>query len=83
MDALADLSWRIYPASALMAVGLLVFLSGIRVEVDGLRSPTGDPAKMIKVIRGFRIAVIGATVAGLGVAWNWTHISQISRMGAS
>ena len=30
-----------------------------------------DPTKMHRFVIGFRIAVIGITVAGLGAAWNW------------
>ena len=30
-----------------------------------------DPTKMHRFVIGFRIAVIGITMAGLGAAWNW------------
>ena len=30
-----------------------------------------DPTKMHRFVIGFRIAVIGITMAGVGVAWNW------------
>ena len=71
MEALTDLSWRVYPGSALMALGAAILLSGIRLEVEGIRLPSGDSMKMITVIRGFRIAVIGVALAGLGAAWTW------------
>ncbi len=71
MEALTDLSWRIYPASALMALGVAILLSGVRLEVEGIRRPTGDSMKMVTVIRGFRFAVIGVALAGLGAAWTW------------
>lgn len=71
VDAIADLPWRIYPALAIVAVGLAVFVLGIRIEVDGIRRHTGDPTKMVTVIRGFRVAVIGLALGGLGAAWNW------------
>ena len=71
MEALTDLSWRIYPASALMALGVAILFSGMRLEVEGIRRPTGDPMKMVTVIRGFRVAVIGVALAGLGAAWAW------------
>lgn len=74
METLTDLSWRVYPASALMALGVAIFFSGIRLEVEGIRRPTGDSMKMVTVIQGFRIAVIGVAFAGLGAAWNW-HIT--------
>lgn len=71
METLTDLSWRIYPASGLMALGAAFLLSGIRLEVAGIRRPTGEPAKMVTVIRGFRFAVLGVALAGLGASWNW------------
>ena len=71
MDFIADLSWKSYPASALMVVGAGIFFGGIRLEVAGIRLPSGDATKMITVIRGFRYAVLGVALAGLGIAWNW------------
>ena len=76
METLTDLSWRIYPASALMALGVAILFSGIRLEVEGIRRPTGDSTKMVTVIRGFRVAVIGVALAGLGAAWTW-HITWL------
>ena len=76
MEALTDLSWRIYPASVLMALGAAILFSGMRLEVEGIRRPTGDPTKMVTVIRGFRFAVIGVALAGLGASWNW-HITWL------
>ena len=76
MDWLTDLSWRIYPASALMVLGAAVLVSGIRLELKGIRRPSGDSMKMVTVIRGFRFAVIGVALAGLGASWNW-HITWL------
>lgn len=76
MDALTDLSWRAYPALALIAVGLTIAVWGIRLEIDGLRRPIGDPAKTLTIMRGFRLTIIGLTLAGVGAAWNW-HIAWL------
>ena len=59
-----------------MALGAGVLLAGIRLEVQGIRLQTSDPTKMVTVIRGFRIAVIGLVFAGLGASWNW-HITWL------
>ena len=72
MDALTDLSWRIYTAATLMAIGAAILTSGLRLEVDGIWRPTDDPIKMVTVIRGFRVAVIGVALASLGAAWIWS-----------
>ena len=52
-----------------MAIGAAILTSGLRLEVDGIRRPTDDPIKMVTVIRGFRVAVIGVALASLGAAW--------------
>ena len=76
MATLTDLSWRLYPASALIGLGAVFLFAGIRIEVEGIRRPMGDSSKMVTVIRGFRITVIGLSLAGLGAAWNW-HITWL------
>ncbi len=76
MDTLVDLSWRIYPAVALMAVGTVIALLGTRREIDGIRRPQSDPAKLITWVRGFRLAIIGAAVAATGAAWAW-HLTWL------
>ena len=76
METLTDLSWRLYPALALMALGAAFLFTGVRLEVEGIRHPTGESLKMVTIIRGFRFAVIGTSLAGLGAAWNW-HITWL------
>ncbi len=69
MDAIAELSWRVYPSAALMAIGLAVSWLGSRMARRGFHLP--GAADMQMFIKGFRIAVIGGTIAALGAAWNW------------
>lgn len=71
MDYLNELSWKIYPSIAMMAVGLAALLMGASVARRGLSSPMYDTTRMYRFVVGFRIAVIGVTMVGLGVAWNW------------
>ena len=71
MDTLIDLSWRAYPASALMAVGIALVVTGAKKARAGLSSPGGGPANMLAFVKGFRIAVFGVALAGFGVAWQW------------
>ena len=73
MDALVNLEWRIYPASVTMALGAGLLLLGVRNGPAGTRLPTGHSDKMITVIQGFRVSVIGVALAGVGAAWAW-HI---------
>ncbi len=76
MDALIDLSWRLYPAAAVIAAGTALAALGLRREIDGIRRPFRDPAKLVTFMRGFRLAVIGLAVAGIGAAWAW-HLTWL------
>ena len=71
VDAVAELTWRVFPASVMMVVGVGVVLFGLRVEIKGIRLSRDDASKMITVVQGFRIAVIGLALAGVGASWNW------------
>ena len=71
MDALVDLSWRLYPAAALMAAGLALLSHGLLRGFGAMRRPRRDASKMASVIRGFRLAVVGLALAALGAAWAW------------
>jgi len=72
MDTLIELAWRVYPASSLIAMGIGVVLWGLGKEINGLRGALrGDSAKIVPWIIGFRLTIIGLTLVGLGVAWEW------------
>ena len=71
MEFLTELSWKMYPSFAMMAIGLAVLLRGASVARRGLSSLMSDPTRMHRFVIGFRVAVIGITIAGLGAAWNW------------
>ena len=65
MDALFDLSWRAYPAIALIALGGMLVVRGIRAV---LRPPHGT-IDALTYARGFRSVVAGLCLALIGVAW--------------
>lgn len=71
MDALIELSWRLYPAAVIIAVGIAVATLGLRREIEGVRRPLRDPSKVLTFVRGFRLAIIGLAFAGVGAAWLW------------
>lgn len=76
MDALIDLSWRLYPAAVIIAAGVAIAAVGLRREIDGIRRPIRDPTKVLTFVRGFRLAVIGLALAGIGAAWAW-HLTWL------
>ncbi len=72
METLIELSWRDYPISALIALGIGLALWGLLMELNGLRGALrGDTGKLLTWIQGFRLSIIGLALAGLGVAWAW------------
>jgi hypothetical protein len=69
MDALTALPWRALPSSAIMAAGALLFLFGIETLVKALRISIWSMDRPIVWVGGFRAAIIGLAVVGLGAAW--------------
>ena len=77
MDSLTDLAWRVYPISALMALGIGLAMWGLLMLLNGLRSALrGDSAKILLWIEGFRLLIIGLAFTGVGVAWAW-HLTWL------
>ncbi len=66
MDAV---SWQAIAATALIAVGAPVLITGLWREWDGLRRPLRDPSKVLTWVRGFRLSMIGLALAGSGAGW--------------
>ena len=80
MEALWDLSWRIYPAALLMAVGLAIAARGDYLLVRAARKPVGAPRKNLTWMRGFRLALFGASLAAVAAGWLW-HIPALVAAG--
>lgn len=74
MEALVDLSWRVYPGGALLAVGLAAFARGVATLVRGLHIPIRDRSKPIVCVSGGRIAIVGLALAGIAGAWIWQQV---------
>jgi hypothetical protein len=69
MDALAEQSWRIAPAIAMLAAGAVLAAHGLRREIGGLRAPFADRDKPLRMMTGFRAAIVGAALVLFGAAW--------------
>ena len=71
MDALVDLSWRLYPATALLALGLVLAAAGVRRCARAFRRPLAGSMQPLGWMLGFRLTLIGLAVMGVGAAWLW------------
>jgi hypothetical protein len=69
MEALADLSWRAYPAGLLIALGGAGFAAGLSSLARSFRMSAADRARPIVFVSGFRAGVVGLALTGLGAAW--------------
>ena len=77
MDALIDLSWRVYPGGALLAMGAAIAIWGFVMELSGLRRAIGGRhSEILRFLQGFRLSVIGLAVASVGIAWTW-HLTWL------
>ena len=71
LTALVDVAWRVYPASALALVGVLYVWRGIGPGPGQRRGLFRGGADDLGWIGGFRSAIVGLALLGVGVAWVW------------
>ena len=71
MDALVELTWRGYPATALMLLGAVVAARAVLLCRAAWRRPLSGPMQPLAWMEGFRLFVIGLALAGIGAAWLW------------
>jgi hypothetical protein len=76
VDVIAHLTWRVYPAGAVLALGVVVALSGLRRCRASWRRPLTEPMKPLLWMRGFRRTILGLALMGVGAAWIW-HIGWL------
>lgn len=71
-QAIADATWRAWPAAALALYGLILLAKGLWFGFPGSNGLLHE-RDALGWLRGFRLAVVGLCLAGIGVAWVW-HI---------
>jgi hypothetical protein len=69
MESLIDHPLRLWMAGALTAAGLVLLGRGLLRERSAIVLPWGDPRKPFALLSAFRVAIIGLSVAALGIAW--------------
>jgi hypothetical protein len=69
MEAFTELPWRAVPSSLTMAAGAMLFAYGLETLVRALRISIWDTERNVVWIGGFRAAIVGLAVIGLGAAW--------------
>ncbi|HEX2036175.1 MAG TPA: hypothetical protein VHS99_18495 [Chloroflexota bacterium] len=72
MTEVLALSWRVYPAAALVILGVGLAASGLWLMRAGRRTPPGpERALVYRYLTVFRRVVVGLALAGTGVGWAW------------
>jgi hypothetical protein len=71
MDGVVLLAWRGYPATALMVLGLVLTLRALQRCHAAWRRPLTGLMQPLAWVRGFRLAMIGLALVGIGAAWLW------------
>jgi hypothetical protein len=70
MDALLELSWRLYPALALALGGAWLIVRALR-SFGRSRRYAQDPERALLVARSFRIGILGLCACVFAAAWIW------------
>lgn len=70
MNAIVELSWRAYPSTLLIVLGVAAAARSVVTHTRRARQ-LRDPARALAIMRGFRIAIVSLALAAIGVAWCW------------
>jgi hypothetical protein len=77
MELSVHLSWRLYLALPLMALGAAFAVWGAKRGLKGLLyAVRGDSAQLVPFMEGFRATIIGLALVGIGAAWIW-HLTWL------
>lgn len=60
-----------HPAVGLIAVGVTIAVASISRGVAAARRARRDPPRALALLCGFRAAILGLALAGIGAAWCW------------
>jgi len=68
VEALMELSWRLYPATVLGCVGAVLVVRGWRTFLR-VRTQGRDPERALRVARALRVVILGICVTTFAAAW--------------
>jgi hypothetical protein len=71
LDGFIQPSWHAYGAIVLIALGLAIVIWSLRRGAGTARRRVRDPGRALALVQGFRIGIIGLSLAGIGAAWLW------------
>ncbi len=71
IQSVIHLSWRGYPAAAIMLIGVYLIVRAWRRCRGAWPRPLVDTMQPLPWLHGFRLAIIGLAVMGVGAAWLW------------
>jgi hypothetical protein len=81
---ISEAPWRVYPAAALAICGLVLLAKGLWFGFTGSRGLLRE-RDALGWMRGFRLAVVGLCLLGIGVAWAeqvfWLFVASAGILG--
>jgi hypothetical protein len=84
VTSISEAPWRMYPAAALTLSGLALLARGLWFGFAGTK---GLPREWdaLRWMRGFRLAIVGLCLVGLGIAWAgqvfWLFVVSVGILG--
>lgn len=84
VTVISDAPWRVYPAAALTLWGIVLLAKGLWFGFAGSRGLLRD-RDALGWMRGFRLAVVGLCLGGIGIAWAgqvfWLFVASLGILG--
>jgi hypothetical protein len=84
ITAMSEATWRGYPAVALVLCGVILLAKGLWFGFAGSRGLLRE-REALGWMRGFRVAVVGLCLVGIGVAWAeqvaWLFVASVGILG--
>ena len=84
VTVISDAPWKSYPAAALALCGLILLAKGLWFGFAGSKGLLRE-RDALGWMRGFRLAVVGLCLTGVGIAWAeqvvWLFVASVGILG--